>query len=294
MVGGWIVYYICSARWIEGAFAGFAAGLDNNPLIQFPFLLFLLSGYMNLMRVSREVLKKGKIQFALWIILPLGALLFFTGFFISLYLRESGQRLIGEGDIIKPPWGTETYTVTGIEPGLRGSMLGIEADKGIFSHAPQMTLLDRRSKSYKVGAFPPKKIDGTYYHILNFGIAPGIKLYKDGKVEYSGYMPLKILMPGSSDYFEIAPYPYRFLISLSLFDPKAPVYNLQVYKDEKIVAEGGSEGIMFDGYTLHFSEHTYWILLEAAKDPGMPVLILGILLIAIGIPVSLGRLAVRR
>lgn len=304
MTGGWIVYYVFSAIWIEEAFGGFATGLSTNPLIQFPFALFLVSGYMNLVRASREVLKKGKIQFALWVVMPLGALLFFTGFSLSLYFRESGQRIIGEGDIIKPPWVSETYHVAGIEPGLRDSMLDIEANKGIFLHEPEMTLVDRYSNFHKVGAFPPTKIDDTYYHILNFGIAPGIKLYKDGSLKYEGYMPLKVLMPGSSDFFEIGPYPYRFLVliqpeNVSLrgsalrYDLKAPVYNVQVFKGEKVIAEGSSgQGVLFDGYTLYFTDHTYWVMLEAVKDPGMPVLILGILLIVIGLPASLVRVLI--
>ena len=301
MIGGWIVYYVFSAIWTDEAFGFFAAGIGTNPLVQFPFVLFMVCAYMNVVRVSIDVLNRGKMQFALWVVMPLGVLLFLTGFFMSLYSREAGQRIIGEGDIIKPPWVTETYHVTGIEPGLRESLLDIESDKGIFSHEPKMTLVDRNSKSHVIGAFPPTKIDGTYYHILNFGIAPGIEFYKDGNLRFKGYMPLKVLIPGSSDHFEIGPYPYRFLVSLQpenvdrrrygpalRYDLKAPVYYMQVFKDEKIIAEGNSrEGIRFDDYTLQFTDHTYWVMLEVAKTPGMPVLIAGILLIVIGIPLWL-------
>jgi hypothetical protein len=303
MIGGWVVYYVFSAIWVDEAFGSFAVGIATDPLVQFPFALFLVSGYMNLVRASKEVLKSGRLQFAAWVVMPIGVLLFLTGFFISLYSREAGQRIIGEGDIIKPPWVTETYHVKDIAPGLKKSLLDIESDKGIFLHEPTMTLVDRNSNSHVVGAFPPTKIDGTYYHILNFGIAPGIMLYKDDSVRFKGYMPLKVLMPGSSDYFEIGSYPYRFLVSLQpenvarrrdgsalRYDLKAPVYNMQVFRDEKIIAEGNSrEGILFDDYTVKFTDHTYWVMLEAAKTPGMPVLIAGILLIVIGVPLWLLR-----
>ena len=307
MVGGWVVYYVFSEIWMDEAFGFFAEGIGRDPLVQFSFVLFLLSGFLNLVRASKEVLKSGRIQFAAWVVLPLGVLLFLAGFFISLYSREAGQRIIGEGDIIKPPWVTETYNVTDIEPGLRDSLLDIESDKGIFSHEPKMTLVDRNSNSHVVGAFPPTKIDGTYYHILNFGIAPGIKFYKDSSVRFEGYMPLKVLMPGSSDYFEIGPYPYRFLVSIQpenvarrqqgsalRYDLKAPVYNMQVFKNEKIIADGNSKGgIRFDDYTIQFTDHTYWVMLEAVKTPGMPVLIAGILLIVIGVPLWLLRIFLR-
>ncbi len=303
ILGGWVVYYVFSAIWMEEAFGIFAAGLGNNPFIQFPFMLFLLSGYLNLLRAAKDVIGKGVIQFAAWFIMPLGTLVFFTGFFLSLFLRESGQRIIGEGDIIKPPWVSDSLNVTVIEPGLRESLLDTELERGLFSHQPEMTIVDKLSNSFQVGVFPPKRIDDTYYHILNFGMAPGIKFYKKGKVEYAGYNPLNILMPYSSDFFEIKPYPFRFLVSVkpektllrddvisSEFNLKKPVYNVRVFNGENIIAEGNSrEGVRFDDFTLHFSGQTYWVMLEAVKDPGMPVLRIGILLIAVGFPLWLGR-----
>ena len=303
MIGGWIVYYVLSSIWMEEAFGGFAAGIGKNPLIQIPFVIFLIAGYLNLIRASMKVLKKGKVQFFAWIILPLGLLIFFTGFFLSLCFRESGQRMIGEGDIIKPPWVKETYRVTGIEPGLKESLPDSDMDKSFFLHEPKLTLMDKNSDSHSVGAFPPVNIDGTYYHILNFGIAPGIKLFQGSNNRFAGYKPLRILSPGKSDFFEIQPYPYRFLVSLepertfqkggsnlSEFNISKPVYRARVFRGEKVIAEGDSRGgIHFDGFRLFFVEHTFWALLEAAKDPGLPVLRLGILLIAAGIPLSLIR-----
>ena len=303
LIGGWIVYYVLSSIWEKEAFGGFAAGINKNPLIQVPFVMFLISGYLNLIRGSKDVFKKRKIQFLAWLVLPVGTLLFLTGFFLSLYLRQSGQTILGEGDVISPPWVSETYKVADIKPGLRESLLDTAVDRGIFAHEPEITLLDKSMNSFKVGAFPPTKIDGTYYHILNFGIAPGIRLLQDGRIRSEGYMPLRILVLGSSDFFEIPPYPYRFLISLepektfqkaelsvSMFNFKTPVYRIRVFKGEKLIAEGNSRrGIKFDDLALHFFDHTFWVSLKAARDPGRPVMLSGILLIAAGVPISLIR-----
>jgi hypothetical protein len=303
MIGGWIVYYVLTSIWMDEAFGSFAVGIGNNPLIQVPFVLFLIAGYLNLLRASMHVLKEGKARFVAWLVLPLGVLLFFTGFFLSLFLRESGKRMIGEGDIIKPPWVTGTYSVKDIEPGLKESLLDTEMDKSIFAREPELTLTDKGSNSYRVGAFPPEKIDGTYYHILDFGVAPGIKLYQGSQVKFGGYKPLRVLAPGMSDFFEIEPFPYRFLVSMeaekvsekagaytSKFNIRNPVYKTRVFMGEKVIAEGDpGQGVNFGNFRLYFVDQTYWVILEAAKDPGLPVLKLAILLIVIGAPLILVR-----
>lgn len=97
-------------------------------------------------------------------------------------------------------------------------------------------------------------------------------------------MPLMILLPGSSDYFEVSPYPYRFLVSLepsrtfqkgnliaSEYKTKEPLFRVRMFKGEEIVAEETSNNtIVFDNLTLSFTEPTFWIQLEAVKDPAYP------------------------
>ena len=166
-----------------------------------------------------------------------------------------------------------------------------------------MTVMDRFSQKSIIRAFPPEKISDTYYHILNLGIAPGVRLLQGEKIISQGYMILRILMPGSSDYFEIPPYPYRFLVSLapekkiqkghinaSEFNLKQPHYNVRVFKGKKIIAEGNSrDEIKLDNLTLYFSKPIYWALVEAVKDPALPVLHAGLVLITFGLPIYLMR-----
>jgi hypothetical protein len=171
-------------------------------------------------------------------------------------------------------------------PGLRPNILDTELDIGIFAHEPKLTLMDRSSQKFTVGAFPPKKLGNTYYHILNFGIAPGIRFLRGDEVLTAGYMPLRILTFGSSDFFEIPPYPYRFLVSLepdktllkgdaisSQYNLERPVYRVRVFRGDTVIKDGNSrEGIIFDGYSLYFFQPSYWILLEAVKDPALQIL----------------------
>jgi hypothetical protein len=302
LAGGWIFYYVLSSIWTEQVFAGFISGIGGNPAIQVPYILFLAAGILNTIRISLKIIKRGRIRFLVWIILPLGSLVFLTGFFLSIHNRQAGQRMVGEGDIIRPPWVSETYRVDHIEPGLRPSIVDIEEEAGIFAHEPTLTLIDRSMRRYVVGAFPARKIKDTYYHILNFGIAPGIRLVKDERVVHERYLPLRILTFGSSDFFEIRPFPFSFMISMepektflkedtlaSEFNLRMPVYRVRVLQGEKVIAEGDSrQEISFDDFTLSFFEPTFWILLEAVRDPALPVLLTGIFLVIAGIPSTFG------
>jgi hypothetical protein len=161
--------------------------------------------------------------------------------------------------------------------------------------------MDSSSRTYEIGAFPPDKIDDTYYHILKFGLAPGVSLLERGQVRDESYVVLRILEPGSSDYFEIPSYPYRFLVSMapertfqkgkleaSQFNPMKPLYKVRVFKGDREIADGiSTEGIFFDDFSLRFFKPKFWMHLEAVKDPGIQVIRLGILLIVIGLPLSL-------
>jgi hypothetical protein len=308
LVGGWIIYYVVSAIWREEAFAGFVSGIGNNIFVQALFIIFLLSGYLNLFRTAKDIFRRGKLNFLSWIILPLGLLLFFTAFFLSILTRETVRSVVGEGNLIKPPWVEKGYRVTRIEPGLKENILDRESDTGIFAYEPNMTVIDQSNKTHRIGAFPPSKIYGMYYHILNFGIAPGVRLLEGNTEREKGYMPLRILVLESSDFFEMPPLPYRFLIRMkpeksilkngvlaSQYNLKEPVYNVRVFKGDTIVTESDSqEKIRFDNFTLEFFTPTFWILLVAVNDPALPILRLGLLLITIGIPLSFIRLILIR
>jgi hypothetical protein len=308
LIGGWITYYVVSAIWREEAFAGFVGGIGNNIFVQTLFIIFLLSGYLNLVRTARDIFRRGKLNFLSWIILPLGLLLFFTAFFLNILTRETVRSVIGEGNLVKPPWIEKGYRVTSIEPGLKENILDRESDSGIFAYEPHLIVTKQSGETHRIGAFPPANIDGTYYHIQNFGIAPGIRLFEGNTEKNSGYMPLRILVLESSDFFEMPPLPYRFLIRMkpeksilkngvlaSQYNLKEPVYNVRVFKGDTIVTESDSlEKIQFDNFTLEFFTPTFWILLVAVKDRALPILRLGLLLITIGIPLSFIRLIVIR
>jgi hypothetical protein len=215
-------------------------------------------------------------------------------------MRESGQRFVGEGDLIDPPWIKEQYRIIRIDPGLKDHLTDGDAASEIFAYEPTLTIMDKSSRTLDVGAFPPAKYQNTYFHILNFGIAPGVRLFRQNRIVNEGYMILRIITPGSSDFFEIPPYPYRFLVSMepektvlqeqtrtSLFNLKDPVFRVRAMEGEKVLAEGDPrEGLKINDLTLYFFKPTFWVQLEAVKDPGVSVMHIGVILITLGIPLS--------
>jgi hypothetical protein len=283
---------------MKEAFAGFVSGVREHLVMQIPLFLFLLSGYLNIVRVCIQQFSQNKIRLLAWLILTVGIMFFFTGFFISVMTRQTAQSVFGEGDIIKPPWTKEGYRIMHIDPGLKDRFTDADADKGVFSYEPMFTAIDQLSRSYKIGAFPPEKINDTYYHILNFGIAPGIRLLQGNEIRDEGYLIVNILHPGTSDFFEIPQHPYRFLISLepvkivqkegmtvAHYNLKEPLFNVRVFKGEDVILESNSKArIPFNGFNLQFIKPTFWILLEIVRDPGIPILHIGIILITFGTP----------
>lgn len=297
VAGSWVAFYVLTAIWTREAFVLFVTGVSTNVFFKIPFVLFLISGYCNLMRVWGEALADRKALYILRFVLPLGVMLFFTGFFLSLSTKQFKWIVVGEGQRMQPPWSDESYIVTDIKPGLRESFLDIEEEgTGIFAYEPKVTLADKSSQLYEIGAFPPTRIGSNFYHILNFGIAPGVRISDEMKVREEGHIPLRLLPPGNNDSFEITPYPYRFLIKLepekvvwkgnraaSQFSLSPPRYHVRVFKGEKIIAEAvSSEKITFDTFALSFFEHAFWVQIEVVKDSGALIMLAGILLMCVG------------
>jgi hypothetical protein len=73
---------------MKEAFAGFVSGVREHLIMQIPFVLFLVSGYLNIIRVCIQKFSQNKFRISAWIVLTAGGMLFFTGFFISIMTRQ--------------------------------------------------------------------------------------------------------------------------------------------------------------------------------------------------------------
>jgi hypothetical protein len=274
--------------------------LGSSRMIQALFIIFLVSGYLNFLRAAVFHLRKNIGRSLLLLVLPLGVLIFLTGFFISGTSRQTEWLVVRNGEFVQPRWSSEQYRVDAIRPGIKERFLDIDLENngGLFKYEPKVTVSDRLARTFEIGAFPPTKIVDTYLHVLNFGLAPGISFSEDGEEKARDYVPLKILGPNSTDTFSLQPLPYKFLISLEPektlqkgtlkaqeFNIRSPLYRIRVLEGEKVIAEAVSkDSIAFNNMKLGFFEPGFWVQLEVVKDRGVPLVIGGIFLALAGIP----------
>jgi len=298
MTVGWLSSYVVSAVWTNEAFGTFVGELSGSRALKIMCASFLVCGAGNLVRASRARLKTGTLYFLLWVILPAGLLLYGTAFFLSLSSRQAGNMILGEGDPFKPPWSSAEYRVSKINLGMPDKFLDIDFEKGsgIFQYEPRITLQNGLGAESTVGAFPPASYDGTYFHILNFGIAPKVTVKEVGVVISESYAPLRIIVPGTTDNLSIPTVPFRFQIGMepvriiekgsvkaAEFSLHSPRYSIRVYDGEKIIAEKRGVGeLQFDRFEVLLGEPAAWVQVEAVRDPWHMLLVAGLLMTAAG------------
>lgn len=301
IVGLWLSYYTTLVIWDKEAFSNYITGLTTKRILQAPFVLFLIVGYLNLVRVVNKAGGRSIGRTLMKAVLPLGLLLALTGAFISITTRQFEWIMALPGDGIRPRWSSDRITVEDVDPGIHDRILDIDLEKGVglFKYEPKVTIRSSRSEVHQIGAFPPSKIGDTFFHVLNFGLAPSLTISEQGVIRAQEFVPLKILAPGSSDTFEIQPLPYTFLISLepervhqkgavtaSEYNMRDPLYRIRVLEERDVIAEEVTkERISFKNNTLGFHKPMFWVQLEVVKDRGVYLIVAGLFLVLIGIPI---------
>lgn len=301
MVAAWVFMYASIAIWSKEAFGAYMERLGESTLLQAPFVVFLVLAAVNYITHAVARFRASWATAPLWLMLPTGLLLFIFGFFLCAVFSDTGRKIVGAGDNVRPPWQVGNYVVSSVESGLRDEIIGMEAGQSsIFSFEPRL-FLDGMDKRHEVGVFPPTQVENTYYHIMDFGLAPFVKLESGGRIIRQGYMIQKLFPPGVRDSFELPPMPYRFAIRMrperyiakkdfkvGVYKLKSSSYDVVIQKGTDIIFDGSSDApIEFDGMRLTFGEPDYWIWLEATRSPGLQVLATGAVVTIFGIAVSL-------
>lgn len=301
LIAVWVLFYSTLAIWTKEAFGTYMARLPGQPLLQAPLVAFILVAAVNYFYYAAARVRASWISAPLWLLAPAGVLLFLAGFYISAAFSSSGKIYVAKDSTVQPPWQASPLVVSKVDTGLREEIIDMGAGEGlIFSLSPRL-YLDGGTIRHEVGVFPPTRVGDTYYHIMDFGLAPGVRVSRDDAVLIDGYVNLRILPPGIRDSFEIIPLPYRFAIrmlperevfkgraKLGVYRPDSHLYNVVIEKGQEIVFEGDSSGpIELDGLTISFYEPDYWFWLEGARNPGYMVLAAGLVLLATGLPLLL-------
>ena len=296
MVAAWIFMYASIAIWSKEAFGTYMNKLGEEPLLQAPFIVFLVIATVNFILYAVSRFRSSWITAPVWLMFPMGILLFLVGFYISAVYTETGRKVVGTGDIINPPWQQGSYVVGAVESGLDDEIIDIESGQSsLFSFAPRV-FIDGMGKRHEVGVFPPTLVENTYYHIMDFGLAPFVKLESGGRIINQGYVIQKILPPGVRDSFELPPLPYRFAVTMKpqryivkknykagVYRISSSSYEVVIQKGVDIIFDGNSDKpIEFDGIRMTFGAPDYWVWLEATRSPGLPVLAAGVIVITLG------------
>ncbi len=309
LIGAWIVYYISLFTWSEEPLARFMVGLKNNIFFQILFVIFLMSLTGGFLVTLREHKKRSILYAIMMSFFPLGVIIFFIGFFLSAVIRNDTLILTGKDDMIGIPWSGREYYVMDVKPSIKKKFLDIEieGDSPIFSHEPWILITDFNT-SYRIGVYPPVRIDETFFHILNYGIAPSIRL-KDlrGNTILDGDFAMKLLPPGNIDYAFLGELPYRITLKLlpsgeikrgktvaKTYNLDDNLYELKIFRiksknePEILIKETiTSQPISFDNYLIEIKGHTYWVLLEIVKDDAVYLIGAGIVIIFTGIIIRL-------
>ncbi len=305
LAGFFILYYLSAAVWSGEAFSSFVGNLSSNNYFRSLYVLFALNLTFRIV-LSARGLWPVKAVFFLRLPLYTGLVVFLVSFFMTLNIRESGQALVTDGSEFYIPWENARIRVAGVDSALAKRALREEKSL-IFDYEPRVMLVDDSGGRHEIGAFPPKRLRSTFMHILNFGIAPGVELRRGREMLANGYMPLRLTPYGTTDTFELRPFPYKFYLRIlptrvvrkgeetaREYDLTTPRYGIDVVKGDTLIAKTQTDLMLtFDGdMSLRFFPPTDWVLLEFAYDPFLVPLVVGLVLVAAGLalyPLSFQR-----
>ena len=304
----WALYYVTSAVWGEEAFASFVHAHSRNPLVLFMSLFSLVVFTGNLVQYARSGFDRRGWLIVPWLVLPVAVLVFLAGFVSLAGFGKSRFLMLQEGQEFTVPWNERTYMAERFEVDVVKSYFEASRGLGLLRSEPHMTL-SSKGVSHRIGAFPPAGFDSLYFHILDFGIAPGLALYEQGRLVLSGNVNLRVLPPGREDLIDIEGLPYRIYMRLAperiierggenikQYDLDSPRYFIRVEKGDETVFDGISgqeQDIVFDEFAIRMLPHVHWVWLEVKKGIGVPLVWAGFVLLALGLPITLVLMAGR-
>lgn len=298
LVGLFILYYLTMAVWAGEAFSRYVSHLSSSNFFRAFYLLFLVNVVLRVVDSCRASWP-AKARFFLQLPLLAGLVVLLFSFFLSLNMRKTHWAPpVGVGDAISVPWEARSYRIETVAPALEKKVLRTDNDARLFDYEPGLTMMSTDGERYAIGAFPPRKAGSTYFHVLLFGIGPGIELRKNNELVSKGYMALRLISFGSVDTFEIQPFPYKFHLSIIPnrilkkgketardYDLEKPMYRVEIVKGDSVIAKAETEtSVRFDGdMELSFFEPDDWVLLEIVYDPFVIWFVAGLAMLVVGV-----------
>ncbi|KKK76068.1 hypothetical protein LCGC14_2867430, partial [marine sediment metagenome] len=217
--------------------------------------------------------------------------------------------MLQEGQEFSTSWDNtdnRPYRVEAIDADIVANYFEAEERIGLLRSEPHATFSYGDSR-HSTGAFPPTSFNGAWFHLLDFGIAPGFELFERGRSVLKGNVNMKLLPPGQEDSLDIEGLPYRIFIRLAperiveemgqkqkVYDLVSPKYFIRVEHAGETVFDGDSTGwIVFGEFALKVHPHVKWVWLEVKQGIGIPLVWAGFILMGLGLPLTFVMLVAR-
>ncbi len=295
MITVFVIYYLTTAVWLGEAFGRYIILISKNNIARAVYCIFFLNISLILLNGLWSV-RRNYLRLLLRAPLYIGIITFLASSFLSINLRSTRWMLFGEGDVINLPWEMNLYKIVSIESALEKNILRMD-DSPVFDYEPYAMIIDEIGQSYRIRAFPAKKVGDTYMHILNFGIAPVIELIEDGRTVVAGPVALRLIPFGVVGSFELKEFNYNIYLTIipngiikkgdeiaRKYNIEKPRYHIQVIKGDRTILEDSAEDeVAFDERLLRFYKPIFWIQLELVHDPVYPFFIGSLIMTILGL-----------
>ena len=297
----WVLNYVTVALWWDEAFARFVMAHRSNLLVLSMSVITVAVILVIFLRYAVSGFKaRGSGKFVLWLVLPLGVLLYLVGFVASAGFGQGQFFMIQEGQEFSTPWNNRAYVMESIDADIVKNYFEAENRIGILRSEPHATFSSGKVR-HTTGAFPPTSFKGSWFHMLDFGVAPGFELFEDGQSVLKGNVNMRLLPPGREDALHIEGLPYSIYMRLAperileekgqklkVYDLVLPKYFVRVEKAGQVVFEGDSTHLVeFDEFILQVHPDRKWVWLEVRHGIGTPLVWAGFILMGIGLPLTL-------
>ncbi|MHB8845685.1 MAG: hypothetical protein ACYC7L_13180 [Nitrospirota bacterium] len=277
------------------------------------FSLLALAGIVTAIRKSAGRERIGRV------LLHCSVLILAAGLWTSYYTRFEGKTIRAEGetfnafpsDYIRESVHRSAYakfpqvgiTLRRLDPVTAADarrLARVDADIFYAGRTTGRVLEGRLSSRW------PLISDWTTIVITDFGYMPKYVLsdLKERPLE-TNKVYLKLYPPGAEEYFRTQFLGYLFYLrcypdhfddqgtpgSLSAL-PKNPVFNLRIVRNKDIVYNGlvkPAEKVRFDNAVIALPEVKMWVEMSFVRDPGLPVIAAGLILLLAGVIVLYGR-----
>ncbi len=251
-------------------------------------------------------------RYALWLVL--------AGMFLSFFTRVGTYERIGDGEALAPPRDAELYRydwrfplpaarvthgvdVFGVVDGSVAPALdpsGLFVPKGYLLRPVTADVVYGRADSAakRTAMWPPRIFGTKFISIVDMGLAPHMVVVRDGEVIVDTYTK-SIISPGLSDTGMLSLEGVPFLVEIAAPSGVLPVpyAEFRVRAVKEGAAKVTSESVLASGvvspvqslevgeYALSIPESRWWVGLSVTSDPGLWVVVVGLIILTVALGV---------